>query len=137
MPQATPKSVLLLRVGDRRLALDLAHIIEIMRPLEVERVANAPGFLSGISIVRGAPVPVVSVASLLSAPVSVAGRFVLVRAGERRVALSVDEVLGVIHTSAAGLHSLPPLAQAAAAAFDAVGALDAHLLWVLFHLDPD
>jgi purine-binding chemotaxis protein CheW len=131
MPHANTKSLLLFRAGGRRLALDLAHVIEIMRPLEIEEVANTPEFLSGVSIIRGAPAPVVSVAALLAAPESAPARFVLVRAGERHVALAVDEVFGVIDRSAAVLRDLPPLAQVSPAAFDALGALDARLLFVL------
>src|SRR5579872_4717037 len=107
------KPVLLLRVGELRLAIDLAHVIEIMRPLPVEPMAGTPDFVSGLSIIRGAPAPVVSMPSLLATGGGTPSRFVLVRAGGRRVALAVHEVQGIFDLSSASPEDLPPLTQSA------------------------
>lgn len=132
MIAAGSRSALLFRAGERTYALNLQHVLEIMRPLPVDAVAGTPGFVEGLSIVRGAPIPVVSLASLLAGSGRTATRFVVVRAGERRVALAVDEVLGVFDLDPATLHDLPPLVQnAAAGTVEAIGALDAQLLFVL------
>jgi purine-binding chemotaxis protein CheW len=67
-------------------------------------------------------------------------RFVLLRAGERRVALTVDAVLGVCELGAESLHALPPLAgDAVTHTLQALGALDAELLFVFnsAHILPD
>ena len=103
-----------------------------MRPLPIAEVANTPGFVRGLSIIRGAPTPVVLLASLWPGAGGRPTRFVIVRVGERRVALAVDSVLGVIDLDPATLHALPPLFQnAAAGTLEAVGALDAQFLFVL------
>lgn len=132
MGAARSRSSLLVRVGERTCALDLPHVLEIMRRLPVDEVAHAPGFVLGLSLIRGEPTPVVSLASLFAGPGGSPTRFVLVRAGERRVALAVDEVIGAFELDAATLQALPPLAQnAATGSLEAVGALDEHLLFVL------
>jgi purine-binding chemotaxis protein CheW len=103
-----------------------------MRPLPVEALAHAPAFVRGLSIIRGAPTPVVSLATLFTGHDGTPTRFVVVRVGERRVALAVDAVLGVFKLDPATVRDLPPLAQDADAnALQAIGALDAHLLFVL------
>jgi|SRR5579864_3108205 len=132
MSAAISTSALLLRAGECTCALNLLHVVEIMRPLAVSAVAGTPDFVCGLSMIRGAPTPVVSLASLLAGPGGLPTRFVVVRVGERRVALEVDEVLGVFELDPGTLHALPPLAQNAAAdTLEAVGALDTQLLFVL------
>jgi purine-binding chemotaxis protein CheW len=132
MGAASSRSILLFRAGEHTCALNLLHVVEIMRPLPVEEVANTPGFVRGLSMIRGEPTLVVSLASLLGGPVWPHTRFVVVRAGERQVALAVDAVPGVIELDAATLHALPPLAQnAPAEILEAVGSLDGQLLYVL------
>jgi len=59
-------------------------------------------------------------------------RFVVVRAGDRRVALAVQGVLGVRPLARETLRALPPLlANAGAQVVTALGTLDAQLLTVL------
>src|SRR5688572_15607941 len=61
---------LICRVSTRVCALPLDAVVETMRPLVVEPVAGAPGFVSGLSIVRGEPIPVVDAARLLGTEVA-------------------------------------------------------------------
>jgi purine-binding chemotaxis protein CheW len=130
MNAANSISTLLFRAGEHTCALNVRHVVEIMRPLPVEEVANAPGFVRGLSLIRGLPVPVVSVASLLGGQ-RPPTRFVVVRTGKRQVALAVDAVLGVIELDSATLSELPPLAQSTSAnILEAVASLDAQLLFV-------
>lgn len=120
------------RVGSRHCALPLGAVSEIMRPLPIEPLAGAPDFVLGLSIVRGSPVPVVDGASLLGAPGEAPARFVLLKAGARRVALAVGAVLGIRPLPEASLGPLPPLLrEARAEAVTAVGLLDGDLLLVL------
>ena len=128
---AASNPALLFRAGEHTCALNILNVLEIMRPLPVEELPHMPGCVLGLSIVRGAPTPVVSVASLFGSSPAPPGRFVIVRAGERRVALAVDEVLGAFELDPAALHGLPPLVHSAADRLEAVGALDAQLLFVL------
>lgn len=123
---------LICRVQARLCALPLAHVVETMRALPVEAVAGAPHFVPGLALIRGAPVPVVDTARLLGAQDGCANRFVIVTAGERRVALAVDDVLGVRAVPAGSLHPLPALLhEAGGDVVAAIGLLDAELLLVL------
>jgi purine-binding chemotaxis protein CheW len=123
---------LLCRVSARLCALPLEHVVETMRPLPVEFVGGAPEFVSGLSIVRGVPLPVVDSASLLGEKGSPPTRFVIVKSGNHLVVLAVDEILGLRAIPADSLHELPPLlGEARADLVAAIGAVDTRLLLVL------
>lgn len=103
-----------------------------MRPLPLERVAETREFVRGMSIVRGQAVPVVDARRLLGGDgTSSSGRFVTLRVGSRRVALHVDDVLGVRILAKDLLGEVPPLLGDASAARTALGALDGRLLELL------
>ena len=73
--------VLVVTVGARACAIPLQHVAETMRPLPIEPVAGTPGFVRGVSVIRGAPTPVVDLRALLeNVPNSVTyGRFVTMK----------------------------------------------------------
>jgi purine-binding chemotaxis protein CheW len=120
------------RVDARLCALPLESIVETTRPLPCETLAGTPAFVLGLSVIRGAPVPVVDAGRLLSGRRSSPSRFVVLRIGERRIALAVEAVVGVRSMNRSALQDLPPLVRTADAdAITAVGALDAELLLVL------
>jgi purine-binding chemotaxis protein CheW len=116
-------------------ALRVADVVETMRPLPVAPLAGAPAFVAGAAIARGEAAPVVSLDALLAGAAASAaappGRFVLVRAGERRALLAVDAVLGVATLAAADAAAPPLLATAASGAVEALAARDGELLLVL------
>jgi len=124
---------LLCRLGDGLCALPLDCVVETMRPLPIERIAHAPSFVLGLSVVRGQPIPVIDAAGLFRGGQTAAPhRFVTVRVGERRAALAVDDVLGLRDLALLSLGALPPLLDGAdSSAVAAVGALDRQLLMVL------
>jgi purine-binding chemotaxis protein CheW len=129
---ATPKLSLVYRIPGAVCALSLERVVETMRPLAVESLSGAPPFVRGLAIVRGAPVPVVDAAALIGASDGCPRRFVIVRAGTRRVALAVDEVVGVRALPSDQLERLPSLLREAAADVVArIGTLDDELLVVL------
>lgn len=123
--------VLIVRTGARRCALRASHVIEIMRPLPLEPFAKAPGFVLGLSVIRGVPVPVVDLAGLLGGSQGRISRFVSLRVGKRCVALAVEEVLDLHTLEASRLEDLPPLLAEQSGAMDAIGILDDQLLLLL------
>jgi purine-binding chemotaxis protein CheW len=124
--------ILAVGVHTRVCAVPLMQVIETMRPLPVEPISGIPSFVLGVSIVRGVPTPVVDLGTLLGMPGGIAGRFVTLRVGDRQVALSVDEVLGVYNLDSSTTQKLPPLFQGASRdIIEAMGTLDTQLLVVL------
>jgi purine-binding chemotaxis protein CheW len=111
-------------------ALPLRDVIETLRPLPIEPLAGAPSYVCGLSILRGAPVPVVDLGLLLGVEQLRATRLVALRVGARTVAAAVSEVLGV--RTLAGNGALPPLLKEAGhGAIQTLGSLDRELLLVL------
>ena len=126
--------VLVVIVGARACAIPLHHVAEIMRPLPIEPVAGTPNFVRGVSVIRGAPTPVVDLKALLENGEKSAtyGRLVTIKLGERRVAIGVDSVVGLTNLDSAQLGELPPiLRDLAADLIEAIGTRDAQLLVVL------
>jgi len=123
---------LLVRVATHTCALNLAHVVEIMRPLPIEPVAGAPEMVRGLSAIRGNPVPVVALGALFNAGSGGSSRFVVVRTGKKQVALAVDAVLGICELAPSACQAMPPLLRdAAMGAMDAIAALDSELYFVL------
>lgn len=123
---------LLCGVGAKRCGIPLGCVVETMRPLPVERLPEAPGFLLGLAIIRGSPTPVVDAADLLGRAGSTVDRFVTLRAGDRRVALAVGQVWGVESIARSSLQALPPLfGKNSRTALSEIGTLDLELLYIL------
>ncbi len=123
---------LLVRVGTHACAVPVSHVAEIMRPLAVQPLAGVPGFVVGVSVVRGVAIPVIDLARLLNATSGVRGRFVTVKIGARRAALVVDSVVGLRILDPARLGELPGLLRSAETdVIEAIGASDAQLLVVI------
>lgn len=123
---------LVFRVHEHLCAIPVEHVVETLRPLPVIAVADAPACVLGLTVIRGEPVAVVDASRLLFARETEASRLVVVRVGERRVALAVGEVLGVSTIQDASLRRLPPLlGDRENAVVSQVGALDTELLLVL------
>jgi purine-binding chemotaxis protein CheW len=132
---------LLFRSNAARCAVGLSEVVEVTRPLPVTPVTeDGAAFVDGVCVVRGIPVPVVNVGTLLGGERSSASRYVVVRDGDRRVALAVDEVLGIREVPADSLHDLSPLLAAAKSELVAtLGVVDAEPLLFLrdVRLVPD
>ena len=93
-----------------------------------------PAFVRGVAVIRGVPVPVVDAASVLEERAACSphpSRFVALKTGGRRVALAVDEVLGVKEIRSTNLAELPPLLAGARERTAAMAILDNELLLVL------
>jgi purine-binding chemotaxis protein CheW len=123
---------LVVRVGERLLAVPLDDVVETMRALPLEAIAGVPPWLAGVAIIRGVPVPVVAMGVMLTIPAAVHRRFITLKVGARSVAIAVDAVLGVRNITALPLHAAAPLLQGVGcAAIDALATLDAELVLVL------
>jgi purine-binding chemotaxis protein CheW len=92
-----------------------------------------PPYVAGLSVIRGTPVLVIDTGALIGVGGAASHtRFVVVRAGERPVALGVEAVLGVRALASGTLQELPSLLRDEnRETFAAVGVLDAELLVVL------
>jgi purine-binding chemotaxis protein CheW len=123
-------AVLICTVGRATCALPLVSVVETMRPLPVEAIAHAPHGVLGVSVIRGATTVVVDGKALLGQDGAAASRFVTLRAGDRTIALAVQEVRGVEHVPADVLHELPPLLRDAES-IERIGARDRDVLLLL------
>ena len=126
--------VFVVMVGARACAFPLHHVAETMRPLPINPVAGTPGFVCGVSLIRGTPTPVVDLKALLENCENSPGygRFVSLKLDDRRVAIGVDSVVGLRHLDSAQLGELPPLLRDVAAdLIESFGTRDAQLLLVL------
>lgn len=120
------------RAGAARCAIDIAHVVEILRPLPISAVQGAPPFVLGVALLRGVPTPVINARSLIGAEPSPPRRFVSLRVGDHGALLSVDEVEGVVNLTPSALGVLPPLLRHGPDdILAALGALDDALLFVL------
>jgi purine-binding chemotaxis protein CheW len=125
--------MLLVHAGDLIAALPLTNIVETMRPLRLETLSEMPVFVQGLSIIRGQSTPIVDLGLLLQGEVPGLGRrWVVLRVGERRVALAVEAVLGIQALEPAALRDRPPLlSRTHPDLIQGLGALDQGLLLVL------
>lgn len=126
-------SALFFRARDKLCALPIEHMVETLRPASLKPLADAPGFVLGISLIRGAIVPVVDAGAMLGADQAPAPtRLIVLRLGGRAVALAAEAVLGVRDIPRASLQALPPLLRSSQdAMLSAIGRLDRELLFVL------
>jgi chemotaxis signal transduction protein len=127
-------NVVVFRVGSRLVALATEHVDESMRPLPCESLPGVPAFVRGAAIVRGTPTVVVDLRELLGEDsLRAPARMLLLRTGGlRRIAVLVDEVLGVRDgRRLEAVEELPPLlGDAEDAGVRALARLDGRLLTV-------
>ena len=123
--------VMLCRLGRQLCALPLTHVVETMRPLPIRVMPGRPVFMSGLSLVRGAPLPIVNGAVLIGEPATPPGRFVTLQVGARQIVLAVQEVVGIAALAADLLeHSPPILARIQVETVATITALDSEFLWL-------
>ncbi len=127
--------LLILRASGRMFGLPFEHVEETMRPLPVQALPGPEDYVVGVSIIRGEPRPVVDLRKLLNIdPIDQPPRrLVALRVGEhRRVALLVDEVLGLRIVIVGREDRLPPLLESAhPRVIESLRIVDGELLSVL------
>lgn len=134
MNQPRPNPALLVRIPGALCALPLAEVIETMRPLPIEPLADKSGFIRGVARIRGAAVPVVELTALFRGEpcCDLPTRFVTLRVGQHCIALAVQDVVGMVDLSDHVFNNLPPLLKTARTEFiETLGALDAEFLVML------
>jgi purine-binding chemotaxis protein CheW len=129
-------AMLVTRVGGMACAFPIDQVVETMRPLAIEPIGTSSdrglAAIAGMAMIRGVPLPVIDARRLLGISDGVAGRFVIVRVADRRLAVAVDAVVEVRHFDRETLAPLPPLIRAAGHdCVIAIGSRDAALLAVL------
>lgn len=118
---------------DRTLcALPMPQVIEIMRVLPIEPVAGAPAYVRGLSVVRGAPVPVVDLGRIVNGAAVNATRLTTIRTAVGVVALALSEVIGIETMDGSALDGLPPLLRdTATETIAGIAARDTELVFFL------
>lgn len=120
---------MLCRAGTRLCAVPLKVVGETMRLLPVKPLTASRPFVLGACMIRGAPVPVVDVRRLFGEGTGSPSRLLSIRVGDQRIALAVDEVLGL---RALPDGDLPPLLRDADNdVVAAIASLDSELLVIL------
>lgn len=121
-----------MRSGERHCGIPLPQVLEVFRPLPVEALGDTPPFVLGLARVRSRLLPVVDLRLLLGDPaVDGGGRYVSLRVEDRRMALAVDQVLGLRAVPSGALEDMPPLLAAGSPAVEALATLDQGLLLLL------
>ncbi|MBA3854199.1 MAG: hypothetical protein C0503_07275 [Gemmatimonas sp.] len=99
--------VLLVRVGDERVALPLGAVREVVDAPEVFAVPMAPETVCGHLMLRGQHMPVMNVARLLGIPRESEGVPVAVVLVDGSLALAVDDALDAVELPEAALRPAP------------------------------
>jgi len=130
---AVKRKALIVEIESRVCALPLAHVIETMRPLPIESLADVPSFVSGVAIIRGIPTPVVDLGAMLGRLNECVERFVILRIVQKQIALSVSTVLGIRDLEPAMMiQELPSLLKGASKdVVEEIGTLDEQVLLIL------
>lgn len=124
-------TALVFRAGALLCALPLDEVIETMRPLETRPLAGTPGYVHGISVLRGVPTPVIDVARLLAGAAGEIERYVAVRTERGPVALATGTVLGIRATDAGPAEAHPALLGGSHRLVAGVGTLGSEPLLLL------
>lgn len=90
-----PVGLLLFRLEGRRCAVRASAVAEVLAAVATSPVPRQPPYVAGVIDLRGTIVPVLDLRvrlGLPARPMELADQFVVVRAGERLLALWIDQV---------------------------------------------
>ncbi|MDQ3223366.1 MAG: chemotaxis protein CheW [Gemmatimonadota bacterium] len=94
---------LIVRTGDRRVGLELAHVVEVIQVGPIHSVPSRDRAVRGVAAVRGRIVPVVHLGSLIAAgacPPQAGDLVVVVTLDGRRICLEIDDAEVVVREPA-------------------------------------
>lgn len=100
----SPERIVVFMLDDWRFGLALDLTEHAMAAVEVTPLPKAPSIVHGVFNLRGRIIPVLNIRRrfrLAERPISPADHFLIVQAGEHRVALVVDACVGVFEYSPA------------------------------------
>jgi purine-binding chemotaxis protein CheW len=100
---APPNCLLVFSLDDRRFALRLECVEQVIRAVEITPLPGGPALVLGVVDVRGRVLPVLDLRialGLASRELQLSDQFVVTQAGERGVVIIADEVHGLVHLDA-------------------------------------
>ncbi|HEY0996854.1 MAG TPA: chemotaxis protein CheW [Gemmatimonadaceae bacterium] len=100
-------AALLFRVGRESFAAPLAEVEEAVDVTALHELPGATGALRGVVVVREALVPAYSAEAVLGARAEAPATALVIRRGDARLALLVDDVIDVIAIPRDGLQPAP------------------------------
>ncbi|BBM68963.1 chemotaxis protein CheW [Rhodothermus marinus] len=117
MQQQTSRSQILQLVSflieNEEFGVDILNVQEIIRPVDITRVPNAPAFVEGVINLRGRIVPVVDLRKRFNLPRRERdknSRIIVVELGDKIVGFMVDAVREVLRVDAGVIEPPPELA---------------------------
>lgn len=122
--------VLVFVVSAQLCALPLTAIVEVMRAQPIVSREGLPQGVLGTAIIRSQAIPVVDAGQLLLGNATARHRLLLLRVGEREVALAVDDIVGPRSILKRQLAPTPALLQGNAVV-DSIAVLDSEVIHVL------
>lgn len=118
------------RLAGAEYGLPVAAVQEVLRqPDAVTPLPNAPDFVSGVTTLRGAVLPLVALRRLLRLPegqgsAGERGRVVVIAAGAARAGLLVDGMAGIVRIPVGAIGPAPVVSQAQHRLIRRIGALE-------------
>ncbi|GAA4257693.1 chemotaxis protein CheW [Azospirillum formosense] len=118
------------RLAGAEYGLPVAAVQEVLRrPDAVTPLPNAPEFVSGVTTLRGAVLPLVALRRLLRLPegrgsAAERGRVVVIAAGTARAGLLVDAMAGIVRIPGDAIAPAPVVSQAQHRLIRRIGALE-------------
>lgn len=112
-PRPAARQVLAFALGGEHYAIDILAVREIRACGRVTRIANAPGFITGVTNLRGTIVPIVDLRIKFACAATADGSnavVIVVNVGERLVGVVVDRVLDVMTLAADQIKPKPEFA---------------------------
>ncbi|SHL01372.1 chemotaxis protein CheW [Rhodothermus profundi] len=117
MQQQTSRTQLLQLVSflieNEEFGVDILNVQEIIRPVDITRVPNAPAFVEGVINLRGRIVPVVDLRKRFNLPQRERdknSRIIVVELGDKIVGFMVDAVREVLRVDPSVIEPPPELA---------------------------
>jgi purine-binding chemotaxis protein CheW len=113
-PPAETVQVLAFRIGRETYGFPIDAVQEIIPPMRITPVPNAPKAIMGILSLRGVVIPVLDIAVFLgqtAAPLDPDARIIVLRSGEEILGIHVDRVEHTVQVPLARIEATPQTVQ--------------------------